>query len=435
MSATNLQELIEEIFGLEFVGMRLGLEMIFKIMEVLNNPQNAYSTIHVTGTNGKGSVCSILSSILTQAGYRVGFYSSPHLFRFNERIRINDEEISNTDLEEEILCLKEKCNEHNLQPTFFEFTTALAFSYFKKKGVDIAIIEVGIGGDMDSTNVIIPQVSVITNIGYDHQHILGKTLKEIAQKKAGIIKENVPLVCGERREELITYFKEICALKNSTFNDTMIEVRSVSKKIDSQEIEISNFSKEIDSIYTFNLIGEYQIQNVSLALCALYQIKENFPISKESVKRGLQLCKWEGRMQVVSKEPLIIIDGAHNKEGFSYLSAFVSQLNNNDSNDNNSDNTMTKKVLLLGLSTHKEFDIVLDLAKQFNKVIITKGEFKPENPLTICAYLKDNGIDASVEEDIVKACKICKSMLSRGDIMVCAGSLYMIPKVIEYFKD
>ena len=210
-----MQLTLDYLYNLERFGIKLGLEAITELLGLLDNPQKKFKSVHIAGTNGKGSVSAYLAAILQEASYKVGWYTSPHLIKFNERIRVDGKAIENRELVRLTELIKEKV-EGKIQPTFFEFTTALAFLYFAEQKVDFAVVEVGMGGRLDATNVLNPEVAVITNISFDHQKHLGNTLEKIAGEKAGIIKENGKVVVGKRDIGLVKLFKEKCEEKKST---------------------------------------------------------------------------------------------------------------------------------------------------------------------------------------------------------------------------
>ncbi|CAM1333953.1 bifunctional folylpolyglutamate synthase/dihydrofolate synthase [Tenacibaculum aestuariivivum] len=263
----------------------------------LGNPEQKFKTVHVGGTNGKGSTSHMIASVLQEAGYRVGLYTSPHLKNFTERIRVNGEEI----LRESVIDFisKNKCFLETQKLSFFEMTVGMAFDYFAKQKVDIAVIEVGLGGRLDSTNIIKPQVSVITNIGLDHTQFLGETLPEIAYEKAGIIKENVPVIIGERQKVI----EDVFITKAKTCGATIL------------------FASDGLEVYETDLLGDYQIKNTKTAVEAVRQLK-NFSVTSEVIKKGLlnvvKNTNLKGRWQVLQDSPKVICDTAHNKEGLIY---------------------------------------------------------------------------------------------------------------------
>jgi len=274
------------------------LTNIIAFCDILKNPEENFVSIHVGGTNGKGSTSHIISSILQEAGYKVGLYTSPHLKNFTERIRINGEEISQKYVADFIT--KNTFFLKKQQLSFFEMTVGLAFDYFASQKVDIAIVEVGLGGRLDSTNIIYPKVSVITNIGYDHTQFLGDTLPEIAFEKAGIIKKNTPIIIGEKQEEVIDVF-----LKKALEMNAVISFASD-----------KNYDFETD------LLGAYQKKNVSTAIHAIKALKD-FTISKNHITKGLlnvvRNTNFKGRWQILNVAPRVICDTAHNKEGLYYV--------------------------------------------------------------------------------------------------------------------
>ncbi|NVJ89388.1 MAG: bifunctional folylpolyglutamate synthase/dihydrofolate synthase, partial [Flavobacteriaceae bacterium] len=295
------QETLDWMFGQLPMYQRVGKTAFKKDLtnslafsQVLGNPSQKFKSIHVGGTNGKGSTSHMLASILQEARYKVGLYTSPHLKNFTERIRINGQEISRTYVVDFIAKHKRFLEHQKL--SFFEMTVGLAFDYFASQQVDIAIIEVGMGGKLDSTNIITPEVSVITNIGYDHMQFLGETLPEIAIEKGGIIKENIPLVIGEHQDEVAPIFID---------------------KAKELHAPIS-FASHQETNYQTDLLGDYQIANVKTAIEAIAQLK-NFKVSQAHISSGLlhvvKNTNLKGRWQILNSSPKIICDTAHNAEG------------------------------------------------------------------------------------------------------------------------
>ena len=267
----------------------------------LNNPQDIYPCIHVAGTNGKGSTSHMIASILQESGYKVGLYTSPHLKDFRERIRINGVPIHEEAVVEFIEDQKDFLEQQKL--SFFELTVGLAFDYFASNQVDIAIIEVGLGGRLDSTNIIQPLVSVITNIGLDHTQFLGETLKEIAFEKGGIIKQNIPVVIGEYQKEVIDVFKELAVTHHAPL--------VIAEQLVSDE-------------YQTDLLGEYQLRNVKTAVQAIKLLdQKDFNVTSENMAKGLrnvvQNTGLKGRWQVLQESPKVICDTAHNREGLLFV--------------------------------------------------------------------------------------------------------------------
>ena len=355
-------------------------------MEKLNFPQNNYKTIHVTGTNGKGSVCAMLAEILKLDGRKVGLFTSPHLESYCERIRINGENISEDDFAEMIEVVK-NCD---VQATQFEVLTAAAFEYFSRQKVDIAIIEVGLGGLYDSTNVIIPEISIITNVSLEHENILGD-LKNIAINKAGIIKKNIPVVTGATDEPLKI-------------------IREVAKKNNSPLYEVTKPAN-----VKINLLGEYQKFNAAVAI----QAAEILNIAEDTIRAGLKNVHWAGRFEILNG---VIIDGAHNPHGAAALRASLDK------------NFPTgKRVWIFGVLADKDFDEMIDiLFRADDFVIVTKPNSERAAPVDdVCMWLKFNGIECIGVENISVAVQMLKE--NAGEVKIVAGSLYLIGAIRKFF--
>lgn len=297
------------------------------LCEKLGNPQHQFKSIHVGGTNGKGSTSHMLAAVLQTAGYKTGLYTSPHLKDFRERIRINGKMIS----EEEVVdfVANQQENISVIEPSFFEMTVAMAFAHFAREQVDIAVIEVGLGGRLDSTNIISPLLSVITNIGWDHMNLLGNTLPEIAAEKAGIIKNHVPVVIGEHQPEVATVFTEKAKQENAPLRFAsegwqIEKIENQDRIADFLEVEVNPANQSEPAfkslILKLDLTGTYQLKNLKTVLSGLDELKkQQFNISDDAVFTALKEVKkltgLQGRWQILSKQPLIICDTGHNPEG------------------------------------------------------------------------------------------------------------------------
>ena len=319
----TIEKIINQLFSLHRFGIEPGLERIEFLLNNTGNPENSFKSIHVAGTNGKGSVSSLIASILTVAGYKTGLYTSPHLVKFRERIRIDGSSINDYELAE--LAIKYmKIGEEN-NATFFEITTAIAFEYFASNKVDFAVIETGMGGLYDATNVITPEVSIITQIDLDHQDYLGNSLEEIAYEKAGIIKREVPVVILEQRPELKKIFGDYADSLNSavTFIDQNYKCDIISRNAD-----LSTNLSVVTPIFHFenvklNLPGEHQSGNLLTALATITVLRKSYPITDEQIVSGIENLisntKIIGRIQKISDDPLIVLDTAHNPAGIEAL--------------------------------------------------------------------------------------------------------------------
>ncbi|MBN1628056.1 MAG: bifunctional folylpolyglutamate synthase/dihydrofolate synthase, partial [Deltaproteobacteria bacterium] len=304
---TTYRNAVEYLYSLQKYGIKFGLSKTSNIMKALGNPHKGQKYIHIAGTNGKGSVSAMMESVLMKAGLKVGFYSSPHLVRFTERFRINRKEITRKEtieLVNELLGVIDPSE----PPTFFEATTAMALSYFAKKKTDIAIMEVGMGGRLDATNVIRPLLSIITNISLEHQAFLGERLIDIAGEKAGIIKRGVELVTAATQPSVLNLFKEICEAKRSSFRRVGRDFRY---RLEGNELSYSGIKRRMNGL-RLGLPGRYQARNTALALAAIERLEaKGYRISEKDIREGLIDVVWPGRMQTMSRDPLVIVDGAH----------------------------------------------------------------------------------------------------------------------------
>ena len=374
------------------------LTNILAFSKELGFPEREFKSVHIGGTNGKGSTSHMIASILQEAGYKVGLYTSPHLKNFTERIRINGKEVSRDYVVDFVIEHKTFLEQQGL--SFFEMTVGMAFNYFAKESVDIAIVEVGLGGRLDSTNIISPEVSVITNIGYDHTQFLGETLPEIAFEKAGIIKENVPVVIGEEQEEVMPVFQK--------------KAGSVNSKID--------IASSYGLNYSTDLLGTYQIKNLKTAVAALRYLK-GFAVSEHHIEEGLrkvaQNTKLKGRWQVLHKKPKVICDTAHNSEGLHYV---VKQLQ-----QENFDNLH----VVLGVVNDKKLDNILgffpkEATYYFCKPDIPRGLDQKE----LRKKSKDHNLLGDDYESVKEAYQAALNNATESDLIYVGGSTFVVAEVI-----
>ena len=340
----NYQETIQYLYSrlpmfssLGTSAIKPGLQNIIRFCKLLDDPQNQFKTIHIGGTNGKGSTSHMLASILQMAGYKTGLYTSPHLRDFRERIRVNGKMIS----EAEVIAFvdQQRKNIEEIEPSFFETTVAMAFDHFRRQNIDIAVIEVGLGGRLDSTNIINPELSVITNIGLDHINILGDTLQQIAAEKAGIIKPGVPVVIGERQKGIedvfiraadeagttVTFASDeweikldpIASAKPDMELDNKEELRLLSVNVKAQSPDLDLF--KTSSPLFLDLTGTYQLKNLATVLSAVNYLKGSFKITEDNLRDALKqvstLTGLMGRWQILDKKPTVICDTGHNEDG------------------------------------------------------------------------------------------------------------------------
>lgn len=423
----NYQEALHYIDETHKFGVRLGLDNITKLLELLGNPQDKLNIIHVAGTNGKGSTCSFITSILKESGYKVGLYTSPFLETFTERIRVNGENIPKEDVARIVNIIKENIetmvSEGYSYPTEFEIVTAMALYYYCEQEVDYVALEVGLGGRYDATNIIKKsEVSVIASISLDHVGILGDSVAKIAYEKGGIIKENGVAIVYDQSDEAKDVIKEICREKNAKYIEVKFDDINVKQSdIYSQTYDCTVFDEKYENL-EIKLIGDHQINNSMLALGAINYLKENkkLNISEESIRKGLINTKWPGRIEKIMENPIFIIDGAHNEDGAKSLAKSIEKNFNGK-----------KATLLIGMLEDKDIDGVLEiLMPHFDKVITTT----PDNPRAIsCEALKEK-ISKYVDNIVAKpniedAVDYTLKNSKEDDIIISAGSLYMIGTV------
>ncbi|RLF26069.1 MAG: bifunctional folylpolyglutamate synthase/dihydrofolate synthase [Thermoplasmata archaeon] len=414
----NLDDEMTRLYSLRRFGIKQGLSRITGLLEEMGNPHLEYNVVHVGGTNGKGSVCRILGSILEEAGYITGVYTSPHLSHLRERIVVNDMEINDDELYrliEEVLSLVEKSRD---KPTFFEVTTAIAFEYFRRKKVDVAVVEVGLGGRLDATNVVQPQLTVLTSISIDHGNILGGTIDKIAEEKAGILKEGVPLITSAR-EKALDIVRGVAKEKN--VDVTVVDKNSwrrLEKNDNGQRFVVHGLIKDYD--VETSLLGLYQGENVAVAVTSAEKLQMNgFFLPEGSIERGVMLAENPGRMEVVSNNPTMVLDGAHNPAA---MNALVETLLN--------DFEYNRLIVVLGMLGDKDVNsMVKTIAKHSSHIIATQPKNERAcNANLIAEYIRKDKAGCKVEvipnvEDAVKRVK----KVAQGDDLVCiTGSLYTV---------
>ncbi len=397
------------------------------LCNAIGNPQHQIKTIHIAGTNGKGSTSHMLAAVLQQAGYRTGLYTSPHLKDFRERIKLNGIEIEKqfvVDFINKILPEIEK-----FEPSFFEITVAMAFDYFASQKVDIAIIETGLGGRLDSTNIIQPMLCIITNIGYDHQNILGNTLAAIATEKAGIIKKNTPIIIGETIPETKPIFVAKAILENAPiqFAEDDIKINSENLQIENSIINVTNTLTNVSTTYTLDLNGIYQTKNIKAVLLAIdYLTKNGYNITLENTQYALANVKkingLYGRWQVIQQQPLVVLDVAHNVDGIQQLLLQLNAFNQKKLYNN--------LHIILGMVKDKDIATVLMLLPTtatyyFTQASIPRalqGELLQQQATT---YQLVGHTYATVNVALAAA----KQSANTNDIIIVCGSIFLVGEV------
>ena len=398
----NYQRTLNYLYSLESPKIRLGLERIQSILNKIGNPEKQSRCIHVAGTNGKGSVCAMINYALIENGYRVGLYTSPHLKKFNERIQINNRQIT----DKEIVYYFLKIKPFITNQSFFEITTAMAFLYFRDKNVDFVVLDVGLGGRLDATNIVTPLISVITNIGLEHTNLLGNKIEKIAFEKAGIIKKNVPVVTGTKGRAL-KVIKNIAKERNAPLF----------------------LAKKFSGVNFKYLYGSFQQQNKDIALTAI-EILNKYPkteLNQNQIINGLKKTKWEGRFQFISKN--VWVDCAHNPSGFVVLKKELALIKKQKNIKN--------LIFVIGIQKDKNIPIMLKtINPSVSTIIFTKSKnekaAKPEYLLKIFNRInKNKKIQTKITNNPKKALAYAKKNASRDDLVVVAGSIYLIGGVLS----
>lgn len=413
---------------LRVLGSNYGLERTERLLKLVGDPHKKIRLIHIAGTNGKGSTSSILGKVLIEHGYKVGFFNSPHLEEIEETIRINDDDIAEEELVnllEEIKPYVNKIVEEGYKhPTEFEVLTCVMFLYLYRQKVDFGVIEVGLGGRLDSTNVITPILSIITSISLDHTNILGNTVEEITSEKVGIIKENIPVITCKQKDKVINIIKSKALLTNSKLtivdsnNFNLLEI--VNDDIPYQRVSI-NFN---NNKYTLDLslLGKHQIINLSLAIKALEELQRlnyiNIEINK--LYKGVKSVKWKGRLEVLKKNPYIVIDGAHNIAGIEFLKSNIEEYFK-----------YKKLYLILGILADKNVEemvkVIAPLATEVYTVTPNSIRAASANELKEIVLRYNNNCIAF--DDYDKVIQLSLSKASKDDLIIASGSLYMIGEI------
>jgi dihydrofolate synthase/folylpolyglutamate synthase len=420
----NYDEAMKYIEETGRFGMKLGLQRIQRLCDCMGNPEGKLKVIHVAGTNGKGSTTTFISSILMAQGYRVGIYTSPYLERFTERIKINHEEISREDVAKyvtDLIPIINKVSDEIIgKPTQFEIITAMAFKYFKDKGTDYVVLEVGLGGRMDSTNIVDPLLSVITTISYDHMKILGDTLGQIAFEKAGIIKHNRPLVMYPQVQEA----EQVILKRASEENSRVYRVDGLRYSITSSSLKGMDF--DITGTYKYNsvhisLVGEFQVRNAATAILAAEALRDSgCTIARESIYEGLRNARWPGRFEVLKHDPCVIIDGGHNVEGIRSTAKTIRTYF-----------PQGRILIVCGILADKQYDDMVQELLNITKEFIT---VTPSNPRALSAEelksaIEHHGGHAQAAQSIRDGAELALNRAAEYDAILFCGSLYMIGEV------
>jgi dihydrofolate synthase/folylpolyglutamate synthase len=404
------------------------LRRMDELLERIGNPHLNVRTVHIAGTKGKGSVAAMVASVLASAGYRTGLYTSPHLHTFNERIRVNSELISDDEvvalvemLKPEVAAVNERSAYGKL--TTFEVITALGFAHFRREKVDIQVVEVGLGGRLDATNVVKPEVCVITSLSLDHTEVLGDTLAKIAGEKAGIIKPGSTVISSPQAREAGEVIERACRAAGVPLIRAGKEITWLppEKSADGQSFRVKGITGEYS--LTIPLLGEHQLENASVAVAALEILNRNgLKISGSDIVRGMRNVNWPGRLQVLGRSPLVVVDGAHNPYSAGRLREALKQYF-----------TFEKGILIMGSSADKDVSgMVSELAPLFHTVIITRSTHpRAMASEALAARFRQYGTEIKITEDISTALPAALEIAGEKDLICVTGSLFVVAGAIE----
>jgi len=418
------------------------LRRVDELLARLDNPHLGARSVHITGTNGKGSTAAMVASVLTAAGYTTGLYTSPHLNDLRERMRVGGELVSREEYVALVEKLKPEAEVVNQKATYgelttFELLTTLAFAYFELKDVDFQVLEVGMGGKYDATNVINPEVCIITSISFDHTEVLGNSLAEIAAEKAGIIKSGSVVVTSPQPDEVAQVIDETCLKCGSELVRVGSDVtwQSLEFDLNRQLFQVKGILGNYE--LSIPLLGHFQLDNAATAVAALEVLAGNgFNISKDSITDGLAQVSWPGRFQILSHHPLVVVDGAMNVEGVrrlkqslvQYFGSFIrlkgrSSVNNYDS----------QAILVIGASLDKDIaGIVSELVPLFDKVIVTHSHHpRAMAPAPIVAEFTKHGVEPQVVDDVAQALSLALTLAGERGLICVTGSLFVVGEAIE----
>lgn len=394
-----------------------------QLCEALGNPQNRFKSIHIAGTNGKGSSSHMLAAILQTAGYKTGLYTSPHLYDFRERIKVNGKMCEQEFVVDFVKRIQSLINK--IKPSFFEITVAMAFEYFAQQNVDVAVIETGLGGRLDSTNIVSPVLSVITNIGWDHMNLLGNTLEEIAFEKAGIIKHRIPIVIGETSDSTKEVFIKQASLKNAPIVFAGV-IRYVDEWIfenDHLRITVADAAKDEKLVYQLDLGGIYQAKNLLTVLEAVHQLQlQHWKIKHEHVEHAFQHIKkltgLHGRWEAIQQHPKVVLDVAHNVDGVKQL---IEQLEYAKYN---------KLHIIFGMVKDKDVEQVLQLLPKHALYYFTKAQIpRALDEKELAAKAEDCGLKGKSFSEVNEALKEALTHAGNDDLVLVCGSVFLVAEV------
>jgi len=412
------------LYSLTNSGIKLGLQNTSQLLKYFGDPQLGIRTIHICGTNGKGSTAAITESILRTAGLKTGLYTSPHLLDFRERIQINRSLIEKNNATELIIKIREAVDKLKIPITFFEFGTVMAFLYFKQQQTDVNILEVGLGGRLDATNLCQAEISLITSISRDHTEYLGEDLKQIAFEKASIIKESGTVFAHIPDEEIFNVVNSLARNRGASIYrlNSQFEVAQITGNKGTQTFDFSDKQIEFKGL-KLPLIGHFQAQNAGLAIAACLKFLARN--SESEIRKGLETVGWEGRLEVVSDHPLVVLDCAHNVASVSNMTAELRKNIN-----------FSRCLVILGLMKDKEIDKIIDILSQFGDrfYLVQVNPKRGETTENLKEKLKKYNKPVQVSESVSNAIQAAKEFSKPNDLVCITGSIFTVAEAKKCFQ-
>lgn len=421
----NYQDSLNYLDSLTQSGIKLGLQNTARLLEYFGNPQLKVPAIHIAGTNGKGSTAAFTESILRAAGFRVGLYTSPHLLDFRERIQVDRVLIGAEELARLACQVKNAAESLQISVTYFEFATVIAFLYFSERQVDWNVIEVGLGGRLDATNLCRAEISILTSISQDHEQYLGTSLQAIAFEKASIIKKNGTVFAASQDRAVMNVISEVsnqCQAKVSVLGKEF-KAERISYGPQNQVINFRGRSCRLENL-VLPLIGRRQVSNAALAIAACLELNsKNRRIPEAAVRRGLETTRWEGRLEVVAENPTIIVDGAHNRDSVNELTRNVQEYFD-----------YNQCILVLGIMKDKRIEEMAELLSPFahRAFLVKLKQERGWDPCSLLARLKINREFVKIIAEIPYALQTARKWVSPGDIICVTGSLFTVAETKKF---
>ena len=415
---SSYEELLGWAYGLQKFGIKFGLSSTARLLKKLGNPHRSLKFAHIGGTNGKGSVAAVLSAALKNSGFRVGLYTSPHLVRFEERFKINDQIISQDRVKDLMMRVREAVDPAE-PPTFFEFTTAMALTLFAEEHLDFAIVEVGMGGRLDATNLVEPCLTVLTNVSLEHQDYLGDTLLQIAEEKAGIIKKHTPLVSAARQSDVIDLFSKRCLELDSPF---YLSGRDFQIEHNDRGLRYEGLGRILDG-FENGLKGNHQEVNTGLALCSL-EVLQDFGYSwdERAITNAIKAPHWPGRFQHVADDPITILDGAHNPQAAEALMQTVKSAFSG-----------SRVVMVLGIMSDKDIPtLVATFLSGADEAILSRPSYiRAADPGLLVQSIHDSPVPFEVCVPLSLAIERAREKAGRDGVVIITGSLFTVGEAME----